>query len=66
MATQPAEQNADDDEDDDADDGDGRVLAAQIGLRALLDRGRDLLHAGIAGVGGQHVANGPRTVHERQ
>ena len=39
------------DEDHDADDGDGRVLALEIGLRAFLDRGGDLLHARIAGVG---------------
>lgn len=41
-------------EDDDADNGDGRVLTAQIGLRAFSDRGRDFLHAGIAGIGAEH------------
>ena len=47
---QPAEQHAHDDEDRDAGDGDGRVLARQVGLRAFLDGGGDLLHARRAGV----------------
>ena len=35
IATSRAEQQPEADEDDDADDGDGQVLAAEIGLRAL-------------------------------
>ena len=32
----------------DADDGDRAILAAEIGVRAFLDRAGDLLHPGIA------------------
>ncbi len=53
-------------EDDDADDGDGHVLAAQIGLRALGDRGRDLLHAIGARVGTQHRRRRPDGVNNRK
>ena len=31
------------------------VLAVQVGAGAFLDRGGDLLHAGGAGIGGQHL-----------
>ena len=33
---------------DHADDGDGRILAAEIGSRPLLNRARNLLHSGVA------------------
>ncbi len=46
-------------ENDDADDGDGRVLAGQIGLRALTDVAGDFLHAGVALVGGEHRLRRP-------
>ncbi len=52
MAAKLAQQNGQNDQDDDADDADGRVLAAQVGSRAFLDRLRDFLHARRAGVGG--------------
>ena len=48
-----------DDEDDDADDGDRRVLARQVGGGAFADGAGDLLHAGIAGIGGEHRLDGP-------
>ena len=64
-ADQPAEQQADDHEDDRADDGDGRVLPRQIGLRAFLDGGRDLLHARRAGARGHHRAYGVDAVDNR-
>ena len=53
-ADQPAQQIADDQENHDADDGDRGVLPPQIGLRALADRRRDLLHLFVAGIGRQH------------
>ena len=40
-----------------ADDGDGRVLAAQIGLRALAHRAGNLLHALRAGGRRHHLAD---------
>ena len=52
---QPGQEQAEPHEDHDADDGDGQVLAAEIGLRALGDRARDLLHPQAADVGGQHL-----------
>ena len=47
----PGQQEPETDEDDDADAGDGHVLAAEIGLRALRDRAGDFLHPLRAGVG---------------
>ena len=44
------------DEQDDADDRDRRVLAAQVGRRALLDRGRQAAHGLVAGRQGQQRA----------
>ncbi len=44
-----AEEEEDDGGDDDADDGDRRVLAAQVGRGAFLDRGGDFDHALVAG-----------------
>ena len=44
----------------------GGVLTGQIGLRALLDRGRDLLHARIAGIRRHHGSNGPDAIHDGQ
>ena len=63
---QPAEEIADDEEDHDADDGDGGVLPLEIGLRALADRGGDLLHLFAAGIGRQHRARGPDGVNDSQ
>ena len=54
------------DEDDDADDGDGRVLAGQIGGGALADGAGDLLHAGVAGIGGEHGLDRPDGVDDAQ
>ena len=54
IAHQPAEEIADDQEDHDADDADRRVLALEIGLRALAHRGGDLLHPCAAGIGLHH------------
>ena len=51
-------------EDHDADDGDGQVLALQVGLRAFGDRGRDFLHARIAGICLQHGSGGPDGVND--
>ena len=51
---EPAEQQPDDDEDHGTSDGDRRILAGEIGLRAFLDGGGNLLHARRAGVGGHH------------
>src|ERR1700743_3228108 len=45
-----AEEEEDDDGEHHADDGDGAVLTREIGCGALLDGGRDLLHAGVARV----------------
>jgi hypothetical protein len=45
-----AEEDRQEYEDHDTDDTDRRVLAAQIGLRALAHRRRDFLHPRIAGV----------------
>ena len=66
MATRMPEQIGDDDEQHDADDGDGRVLAAEIGLRAFGDGARDLLHALRAGVALHHVVDGPQAIGDRQ
>ena len=61
-----AEQEGDDQEDDRAGDGDGGVLPAQVGAGAFLDRRGDLLHAGVARIGGQHRADRPDAVDDRQ
>ena len=61
-----AEQEPEADEDDHADDRDGRVLALEIGLRALGDRGRDLLHSRIAGIGRHHGLDRPNPVNDRK
>ncbi len=63
---QPAEQIANEQKDRHAGDGDGRVLARQIGLRTFLNGCGDLLHAGSAGVSGEHGLDGPCAVNERQ
>ena len=65
-ADQPAEQHADDDEDHGAGDGDGGVLARQIGLRAFLDGGGDLLHARRARIRRHHGPHGVGAVDERE
>ena len=61
-----AEEVGDEDEQHDADDRDGDVLPAQIGLGALGDRARDLLHALRAGVALHHVVDGPQAIGDRQ
>ena len=61
-----AEGDAEDDQDDHADDGDGGVLPVQVGAGAFLDGGGDLLHAGGAGIGGEHLAAGDQAVDQRQ
>ena len=53
-------------EDDHADDRDRRVLARQVGGRALADGAGNLLHAGIAGVGGKHGLDGPDRVDDAE
>ena len=58
IATWMPSEDAEDDEDHDADDADRRVLAVEVGLRALLDRGRNLLHPRRAGVGGEDLPRG--------
>ena len=62
----PREQQSEPDEDDDADARDRGVLPPQIGLRAFVDRVRDLLHALGAGVGRHDAANGINAVDDRQ
>ena len=59
------------DEQHDAHDGDRRVLAVQVGARALLDGERDALHLLVAGRerkqrprGDQSVCNGAGCAHE--
>ena len=47
---EPAQEIADDQENHDADDADRRVLALEIGLRALAHGGGDLLHPRRAGI----------------
>ena len=61
-----AEQISKDEEDDDADDADRGVLAGEIGLRAFLDGGGDLLHARRAGVGGEHGLGRPDAIGDRE
>ena len=63
---QHAEEVGQQGEDHDADDADGRVLALEIGLRALGDRGRDLLHARVAGIRLQHGRRRPDGVNDRK
>ena len=63
---QPAQQRPDDDEDHDAGDGDGGVLAREIGLRAFLDGGGDLLHARRAGVGCHHRPHRVGAIDDRE
>ena len=53
-------------EDHDADDGDRRILARQVGGGALADGAGNLLHAGVAGVGGEHGLDGPDRVDDAQ
>ena len=62
----PGEEQPEPDEDDDSDPGDGGVLPLEIGLRALADRGGNLLHALRAGVGRHHSADGVAAVNQRQ
>ena len=61
----PAEEQEDEDGDDDADDGDRRILAAQIGRGAFLDRAGDFDHARIAGRGAEHLLAGENAVKQR-
>ena len=61
-----AQGDAEDDQDDHADDADGGVLAVQVGPGAFLHGGGDLLHAGRAGVGGEHLRRGDQAVDQRQ
>ena len=53
-------------EDQDTDNGDRRVLAGEVGGRALLDRLGDLLHAGVAGVGGENGPGRPDAISNRK
>ena len=43
-----------------------RVLAVEVGAGAFLHGGGDFLHAGVAGVGGQHLPRGDQAVDQRQ
>jgi hypothetical protein len=61
-AVVPSRKNADEHRQHHADDGDGLVLARQVGRRAGLDGGGNLLHAGVAGVLGKNPAPGPDSV----
>ena len=58
--------DAENDQDDHADDADRRVLAVQVGAGAFLHGGGDLLHAGVAGVGGEHLPAGDQAVDQRR
>ena len=60
-----AEEEEDQSRDGDADDGDRGVLAAEIGVGALLDGGGDRDHALIAGRGFQHLEAGEDAVEHR-
>ena len=62
----PADQEEDDGEDHRTDDGDGRVLAAQVGLRPLLDRSGNLAHTIVAGGGPQQGHGLNHAVKNRQ
>ena len=64
MRDLPAQEIADDDEDDDADDPDRRVLALEIGLRALAHRRGDFLHPRAAGVRRHDRLGRPDAVHD--
>ena len=66
MAAVTGKQPPGDDEDHDADNGDGRVLAGQVGRRAFADGAGNLLHAGVAGVGGQHGLDRPYRVDDTE
>ena len=55
MATWMPSGDTEHDQDDHADDADGGVLAVQVGAGAFLDGGGDFLHAGGAGIGGEHL-----------
>ena len=63
---QHAEEVGEQREDHDADDADRHVLALEIGLRAFGDRGRDLLHARVAGIGLQNRRRRPDGVNDRK
>ena len=60
----PGEQPPGESKDDDADDGDRGVLAREIGLRTLADRGGDFLHARVALIGREDRARCPARVGE--
>ncbi len=62
----PAEDEERDDENHHADNRDGGVLAVEIGPRALLNRGRDLLHSGGARALPQDRRNGQPPIHQGQ
>ena len=53
-------------EDHDADHADRHVLALEIGLRAFAHRGRDFLHARVAGVRFQNGRRRPDGVNDRK
>src|SRR3546814_3700048 len=59
-----ASDRREDDRDDHADDGDGGVLAAEIGLRAFLDGGGDVLHLLVARGRAQHLLACDETVDD--
>src|SRR3546814_18376330 len=59
-----ASDRREDDRDDHADDGDGGVLAAEIGLRAFLDGGGDVLHLLVASGRAQHLLACDETVDD--
>ena len=59
-------QEEQEDEDERDEDEQGPELAAQVGVRALLDRPGDLLHAGRARAGGEHLASEDDAEHEGQ
>ena len=62
---QPGNEEAKGGEDGDADNGDRRILAFQIGLRALGDRPGDLLHARRTGIGGKQFRRCDHAVDDR-
>ncbi len=58
----PIEEDPDKGQHDDADDCNGAVLPAEIGLRAFLDCGGDVLHLLVAGGRLEHLTAGNQAI----
>ncbi len=65
-ADRQVEEQRKDDEDHHADHGNGPVLAIEIGLRALLHSGGDLLHSLAAGGGGKNALRCHDAIDDRK